>query len=142
MCSGSSTTVRTTAWAFHVLAGSRAEDHLPPTAADVLMLAGRYTLLDRSALDDVLPTARELCKSVVAAGVFNSGLLSLDRPVEGLTYDCQNAPPDLIARARAIAQVCEAHGTTLPAAAIAFGRIQVSSTSLSACRPRNRPYGT
>jgi D-threo-aldose 1-dehydrogenase len=93
---------------------------LRETAADVVMLAGRYTLLDQSALDDVLPAARELGKSVVAAGVFNSGLLSLDRPVEGLKYDYQNAPPDLIARARAIAQVCEAHGTTLPAAAIAF----------------------
>lgn len=93
---------------------------LRETAADVVMLAGRYTLLDQSALDDVLPAARELGRSVVAAGVFNSGLLSLDRPVEGLKYDYQNAPPDLVARARAIAQVCEAYGTTLPAAAIAF----------------------
>ncbi|MFD8214404.1 aldo/keto reductase [Streptomyces sp. NPDC059697] len=93
---------------------------LRETAADVVMLAGRYTLLDQSALDDVLPTAQELGKSVVAVGVFNSGLLSLDRPAEGMKYDYQDAPPELLARTLAIAEVCEQHGTTLPAAAIAF----------------------
>ncbi|GKQ41376.1 aldo/keto reductase [Streptomyces sp. A012304] len=93
---------------------------LRETAADVVMLAGRYTLLDQSALDDVLPAARELGKSVVAVGVFNSGLLSRDRPTEGMKYDYQDAPSALVVRAQAIAEVCAAHGTTLPAAAIAF----------------------
>ncbi|MEU9396177.1 aldo/keto reductase [Streptomyces sp. NPDC048324] len=93
---------------------------LRETAADVVMLAGRYTLLDQSALDDVLPAARDLGKSVVAVGVFNSGLLSQDRPAEGMKYDYQDAPPALVARARAMAEVCAAHGTSLPAAAIAF----------------------
>ncbi|MFD8726248.1 aldo/keto reductase [Streptomyces sp. NPDC059629] len=93
---------------------------LRETAADVVMLAGRYTLLDQSALDDVLPAARDLGKSVVAVGVFNSGLLSRDRPAEGMKYDYQDAPPALVARARAIAEVCAEHGTSLPAAAIAF----------------------
>ncbi|MEU1514863.1 aldo/keto reductase [Streptomyces sp. NPDC005811] len=93
---------------------------LRETAADLVMLAGRYTLLDQSALDDVLPAAQELGKSVVAVGVFNSGLLSRDRPAEGMKYDYQDAPPALVARAQAIADVCAAHGTTLPAAAIAF----------------------
>ncbi|MFL5995568.1 MAG: aldo/keto reductase [Streptomyces sp.] len=93
---------------------------LRETAADVVMLAGRYTLLDQSSLDDVLPAAREHGKSVVAVGVFNSGLLSRDRPAEGMKYDYHDAPPELVARARAIADVCAAHGTTLPAAAIAF----------------------
>ncbi|MFC8343252.1 aldo/keto reductase [Streptomyces sp. NPDC057280] len=93
---------------------------LRETAADVVMLAGRYTLLDQSALDDVLPAAQTHGKSVVAVGVFNSGLLSKDRPAEGMKYDYQNAPTDLVRRARAIAEVCAAHGTTLPTAAIAF----------------------
>ncbi|MGW7427075.1 aldo/keto reductase [Streptomyces sp. NPDC054813] len=93
---------------------------LSETAADVVMLAGRYTLLDQSALDDVLPAAREHGKAVVAVGVFNSGLLSRDRPTEGMKYDYRAAPPELVDRARAIADVCETHGTTLPAAAIAF----------------------
>ncbi|MGI5430263.1 aldo/keto reductase [Streptomyces sp. CA-179760] len=89
-------------------------------AADVVMLAGRYTLLDRSALDDVLPAAQAHGKSVVAVGVFNSGLLSRDRPAGGMKYDYQDAPTDLVHRAPAIAEVCERYGTTLPAAAIAF----------------------
>ncbi|WP_405673647.1 aldo/keto reductase [Streptomyces sp. NBC_01530] len=93
---------------------------LRETAADVVMLAGRYTLLDQSALDDVLPAAAELGKSVVAAGVFNSGLLSRDRPTQGMKYDYQEASPALVTRALAIAEVCAAHGTTLPAAAVAF----------------------
>ncbi|WP_330293269.1 aldo/keto reductase [Streptomyces sp. NBC_00576] len=104
---------------------------LRETAADVVMLAGRYTLLDQSALDDVLPAAYELGKSVVAVGVFNSGLLSLNRPAEGMKYDYQEAPPELIARARAIAEVCEAHGTTLPAAAIAFPATHPSTVNVT-----------
>ncbi|PPS71012.1 MULTISPECIES: aldo/keto reductase [Streptomyces] len=93
---------------------------LRETAADVVMLAGRYTLLDQSALDDVLPAAQEHGKSVVAVGVFNSGLLSQDRPAEDMKYDYRDAPPDLVRRALAIAEVCARHGTALPAAAIAF----------------------
>jgi len=93
---------------------------LRETAADVVMLAGRYTLLDQSALDDVLPAAAERGKSVVAVGVFNSGLLSQDRPPAGSRYDYREAPPDLLDRATRVAEVCEAFGTTLPAAALAF----------------------
>ncbi|MEU6261159.1 aldo/keto reductase [Streptomyces sp. NPDC047043] len=93
---------------------------LRETAADVVMLAGRYTLLDQSALDDVLPAAHEHGKSVVAVGVFNSGLLARDRPAEGMKFDYQDAPRSLVDRALAIAAVCEQYGTTLPAAAIAF----------------------
>lgn len=93
---------------------------LRETDADVVMLAGRYTLLDQSALDDVLPAAAEQHKSVVAVGVFNSGLLSQPRPTEGMKYDYHDAAPDQVARAQAIARACEQHGTTLPAAAIAF----------------------
>ena len=93
---------------------------LRETDVDVVMLAGRYTLLDQSALDDVLPAASELGKAVVAVGVFNSGLLSRERPVAGLKYDYQDASPELVNRARRLAEVCEEHGTTLPAAAIAF----------------------
>ncbi|BBC38772.1 hypothetical protein SGFS_100660 [Streptomyces graminofaciens] len=93
---------------------------LRETAADVVMLAGRYTLLDQSALDDVLPAAEAMGKGVVAAGVFNSGLLAAERPAAGLKYDYRDAPPAVVARASAIAELCDDHGTTLPAAAIVF----------------------
>jgi len=56
----------------------------------------------------------------VIAGVYNSGLLSSPRPAADAKYDYADAPAELIARANAIADVCEAHGVTLPEAALAF----------------------
>ncbi|MBO3751033.1 aldo/keto reductase [Streptosporangiaceae bacterium NEAU-GS5] len=93
---------------------------LRETPADVVMLAGRYTLLDQGALDDVLPTAVEHGKSVIAAGVFNSGLLATERPAADATYDYAKAPHEVVTRAVRIAEICEEYDTTLPAAAIAF----------------------
>jgi D-threo-aldose 1-dehydrogenase len=93
---------------------------LRETAADVVMLAGRYTLLEQDSLDDVLPAAQELGKSVVAVGVFNSGLLSRPRPGPEAKFNYEDAPQALVERAHRIADVCERHGTSLPAAAVAF----------------------
>src|SRR5437764_4053511 len=90
------------------------------TDVDVLMLAGRYTLLEQDSLDDLLPLCEERGVGVVAAGVFNSGLLARSQPARDSRYDYADAPPELVARARAIAAVCVRHGTTLPAAAMAF----------------------
>jgi D-threo-aldose 1-dehydrogenase len=87
---------------------------------DVLLVAGRFTLLDRSAADELLPACAERGISVVNGGVFNSGLLAHDRPHDGLPFEYGPAPAEVVARARAIAAVCAAHGTTLPAAALAF----------------------
>ena len=91
------------------------------TDVDVLMLAGRYTLLDQSALDDLLPACADRGVVVVAAGVFNSGLLARPVPTPAAHYEYREAPgPSLVDRATRIAAVCERHGTTLPAAALAF----------------------
>ena len=90
------------------------------TDVDVVMLAGRYTLLEQGAADDLLPTALEHGRSVVAAAVFNSGLLARAEVPDTATYDYQQAPPDMRGRARLLASVCREHGTTLPAAAIHF----------------------
>ena len=89
---------------------------------DILMCAGRFTLLDDSALDDLLPLAQERNVSIVAAGVYNSGLLGKPRPAADALFDYAPAPPEMLARAHAIADVCEAHGVTLPEAAIAYVR--------------------
>jgi D-threo-aldose 1-dehydrogenase len=90
------------------------------TGVDVVMLAGRYTLLDHSALDDLLPACAERGVSVLAASVFNSGLLATPRPAPGAHFDYEPASPELQQRAHRIADVCEAHGVTLPQAAMAF----------------------
>jgi D-threo-aldose 1-dehydrogenase len=87
---------------------------------DAVMIAGRLTLLDQSALADLLPAARERGTAVIAAGVFNSGLLSRQRPADDAKFDYEPVPPDVLARAHAIADVCERHGCTLPAVAVAY----------------------
>ncbi|MEU1753063.1 aldo/keto reductase [Micromonospora matsumotoense] len=92
------------------------------TDVDVVMCAGRYTLLEQGALADLLPAAEERGVGVVIAGVYNSGLLSRDRPPADATYNYQQAPPELLDRARRIADVCQAYGVTLPQAALAFVR--------------------
>jgi D-threo-aldose 1-dehydrogenase len=87
---------------------------------DLVMLAGRYTLLEQGALDDLLPLAVERGVGVVIAGVYNTGLLSSPRPSVDAKYEYEDAPVELIARAGLIADVCEDHGVELPAAALAF----------------------
>ena len=89
---------------------------------DILMCAGRFTLLDDTALDDLLPLAQERGVGIVAAGVYNSGLLGAPRPAPGALFDYRPAPPELLARVNAIADVCEAYGVTVPEAAIAYVR--------------------
>jgi D-threo-aldose 1-dehydrogenase len=90
------------------------------TDIDVIMLAGRYTLLEQGAADELLPACLEREVAVVNVGVFNSGLLSKSRPPADATYNYQSAPRELLDRANQLAEICEAHGTTLPAAAVAF----------------------
>ncbi|MEV4889036.1 aldo/keto reductase [Nonomuraea sp. NPDC055795] len=87
------------------------------TDIDVVMLAGRYTLLDRSGLPLLDACAAKGVK-VLAAGVFNSGMLATDEP--GGTFDYQPAAAPLLERARRLAAVCRRHGVTLPQAAMAF----------------------
>jgi D-threo-aldose 1-dehydrogenase len=87
---------------------------------DIVMVAGRYTLLDRSAADDLLPLALERGVGVVAAGVYNSGLLSTAEVPSDAKFDYGQAPPAVLERARAMAAVCVRHGVTLPDAALQF----------------------
>ena len=87
---------------------------------DVVMVAGRYTLLDQSAASDLLPLALDRGVAVVAAGVYNSGLLSTDRAAAGAMFDYGPAPDQLVERANAIADICARFGVSLPEAAIGF----------------------
>ncbi|NYF09949.1 D-threo-aldose 1-dehydrogenase [Leifsonia sp. AK011] len=87
---------------------------------DLMMLAGRYTLLDQSAQDDLLPLALERGVGIVAAGVYNSGLLSRAVVPDDAHYDYRAAPRELVERARAIAAACERYGVTLPDVAVQF----------------------
>ncbi|HEY6791294.1 MAG TPA: aldo/keto reductase [Trebonia sp.] len=88
------------------------------TDIDVVLLAGRYTLIDQSAADALLPAALDRGVSVIAGGVFNSGLLAA--PVPGATYEYQSAPDELLDRARQLESTCARYGVPLRAAAARF----------------------
>jgi D-threo-aldose 1-dehydrogenase len=86
------------------------------TDLDVVMLAGRWTLLDRTGA----PLLAEGGVQVVAAAPYNSGLLARDRPAPGAMFDYGPAPAEVLARAEELARICDEHGTRLPAAALQF----------------------
>ncbi|WP_406440519.1 aldo/keto reductase [Streptomyces sp. NBC_01613] len=88
------------------------------TDVDVVLCAGRYTLLDQGALAELLPAAQERGTSVVIGGAFNSGLLADPKP--GATYNYATASGELLDRALHLKAVADRHGTTLRAAALAF----------------------
>ncbi len=82
---------------------------------DVVLLAGRYTLLDQTALDSFLPLCAQRNVNVVIGGPYNSGVL-VDRD----RYDYQSVPAKITARVAELKIVCRAHGVPLAAAALQF----------------------
>ena len=85
---------------------------------DVLLVAGRYTLLDQVAMDELLPLCEQRTISIVVGGVFNSGIL-ID-PVPGARYNYIPADSAVVTRAQRIKAVCDRHHVPLPAAALQF----------------------
>ena len=86
---------------------------------DCFLLAGRYTLLDQTALPEFLPYCVEHGISVVAGGPYNSGILAVG-PREGATFNYRAASPEMMDKARRVAAVCERHHVPLRAAALQF----------------------
>jgi D-threo-aldose 1-dehydrogenase len=99
------------------------------TDMDVLMLAGRYTLLEQSALEDLLPICQQRGIGIVAAGVFNSGLLARRTPPDNAMYNYDDAP-----------DAREAHGGDLRASRhlAACSRLGVSSGAPCRCQRLRR----
>lgn len=87
---------------------------------DVVMIAGRYTLLEQPALDVLLPLCEERGVDVVAAAVFNSGILATDTPGADARYDYSPASDGVLGRARAIAAACRVRNVSLPVAALHY----------------------
>jgi D-threo-aldose 1-dehydrogenase len=85
------------------------------TAIQHVLIAGRYTLLDRTAAHELLPLCAERGIRVTAGGVFNSGLLA-----GGTTFDYRPAPPDAAARASQLGFACGRYAVPLPAVALQF----------------------
>jgi D-threo-aldose 1-dehydrogenase len=85
---------------------------------DCMLAAGRYTLLEQDSLDDLLAAAVERQVSIIAGGVFNSGLL-IDPGPES-TYNYEQAPPEIVARAVRLRDACAEYDVPLRAAAVQF----------------------
>jgi D-threo-aldose 1-dehydrogenase len=88
------------------------------TSLDHVMIAGRYSLLDRRAERDLLPMCADRGVAVLVAGVFNSGILA--DPLRRTTFNYQTAPAALVDAARDMQRACERYGVTLRAAALQF----------------------
>ena len=102
---------------------------------DCVLVAGRYTLLDQRAADEVLPLCAERGVAVLAGGVFNGGILAAPRP--GAWYDYVPAPLEVLRRARRLQRLCARHGVPLRAAALQFplGHRAVASVVCGCQRP-------
>ena len=86
---------------------------------DVFLLAGRYTLLEQSALDSFLPLCEARGIKIVTGGPYNSGILA-SGPLKGAFYNYDPAPQEILDRVAAIEAVCASHGVSLKAAALQF----------------------
>ncbi|MDQ0642930.1 aldo/keto reductase [Microbacterium murale] len=121
--------------------GSMASDALARSVReadlDIIMIAGRYTLLEQPAAVDVLPACHERGTGVVAASVFNSGLLAKAEPTRDSRYEYGGVPDEIWARLQRIVAVCRAHDVPLPAAAIQFPLREAATRSvvLGSSRP-------
>src|SRR6185437_15654866 len=82
---------------------------------DIFLIAGRYTLLDHTALARLFPACAAKGAKVVLGGPYNSGLLA-----GGTTFNYKPANTDMVARANAIRAICERHDTDIKAAALQF----------------------
>lgn len=99
-------------------------DHSAPAARfvrevdlDCVLIAGRWTLLDDDAAKELLPAALERGVRILAAGVFNSGVLA-GSSLGGVTFDYVPASDDIVARVAAMTRVCDRYGVPLKAAAL------------------------
>jgi D-threo-aldose 1-dehydrogenase len=103
-------------------------DFLAAGEFDCMLLAGRYTLLEQGALDELLPKCEQANVSLIIGGPYNSGILATGA-VEGATYDYKPAPPEIMDKVRRMEAVCKRHGVALPSAALQFplGHKQVAT---------------
>ncbi|MBN9217269.1 MAG: aldo/keto reductase [Mesorhizobium sp.] len=97
---------------------------------DCALIAGRYTLLNQAPLLADFAELRERHVSVLAAGVFNSGILAAGTKGKGNTYDYQQAPIEVLDKVRMIEVICDRHGVDLASAAIDFVNMHPAITTV------------
>jgi D-threo-aldose 1-dehydrogenase len=88
---------------------------------DVILLAGRYTLLEQTPLDRLFPACAQAGTAIVIGGPYNSGILAVGTKTGApLYYNYEPAPDAVVAKVRAIEAVCARHHVPLAAAALQF----------------------
>jgi D-threo-aldose 1-dehydrogenase len=88
---------------------------------DVILLAGRYTLLEQAPLDDLFPRCEAARTAIVVGGPYNSGILAVGTKTgAALYFDYEPAPARVVDRVRRIEAVCDRYGVPLAAAALQF----------------------
>lgn len=95
---------------------------------DVVLLAGRYTLLDQGAMDDLLPMAQERGIAVILGGVFNGGILA--DPDASDRFDYRPSRPLERRQVRRLAAIAASHGVSPAAAAIQFAAAHPAVTTV------------
>ncbi|MBV9634712.1 MAG: aldo/keto reductase [Methylobacteriaceae bacterium] len=85
---------------------------------DCFLIAGRYTMLDQSAIDEVMPLCLARNIAVIIGSPYNTGILH--DPTPNATFDFVQAPSELIGKAQQLKAICDRHRVPLPAAAIQF----------------------
>ncbi|MFF7361803.1 aldo/keto reductase [Streptomyces sp. NPDC008125] len=95
---------------------------------DVVLVAGRFSLLDHDALETLLPLCARTGTSVVVGGVFNTGLLA--DPSPGAMFNYRPVPEQALARARRCRDLCAEYGVPLAAAAIQFPSLHPAVASV------------
>jgi len=113
-------------------------DVLGRAPLDCILLASRYSLLDRSAEAELLPLCRARNTSLIVGGVFNSGILATG-PVEGANFDYQPASKDILDRVGAMQKIAGEGGYPLAAAAFQFPLHEpvVASVLTGTAKPAN-----
>ena len=86
---------------------------------DTLLVAGRYTLLEQEALNELLPLCERRGTAIVIGGGFNGGILATGA-VPGAKWNYAPAPAHIMEKVRKIEAVCARYKVPLAAAALQF----------------------
>lgn len=114
-----------------------AADFMAETDLDLVMLAGRYTLIEQPAMEDCFPMAEKKGVGIVNVGVFNSGVLA--KGPGQATYDYGDVPQAVIDKVEAVQKVCAGFGVSMAAAAAQFslGHPVIASIVFGMTRPQS-----
>ena len=103
------------AWGLGVNRIEACQAALEQSDPDIFLVAGRYSLLDHSALHTLFPQCVTRGVHGVVGGPFNSGLLA-----GGTHFEYVPASAELLAKRARLQEICDTHDVDIRAAALRF----------------------